>query len=62
MPLELSVRRAEPGAVDTPLLVVALAPDASVDGPLRGLDAALGGALGRSLSRKDFRGGRDESL
>ncbi|NUS97120.1 MAG: hypothetical protein HOQ11_06910, partial [Gemmatimonadaceae bacterium] len=51
-----------PGTVDAPLLLVALGPDAVVDGALRGLDAAVSGALGRSLIRRDFRGGRDESL
>jgi leucyl aminopeptidase len=62
MPLTLSVRRADPGAVETPLLIVALPPDATVGGDLTALDGALGGALGRTLSRRDFRGGRDESL
>ncbi|HEX2777951.1 MAG TPA: leucyl aminopeptidase [Gemmatimonadaceae bacterium] len=62
MPLELTVRRADAGTVDTPLLVVALPPDASVGRELKALDGALGGALGRTLSRRDFRGGRDETL
>jgi leucyl aminopeptidase len=62
MPLELSVRRADPGAVETPLLIVALPPDATVGSDLGSLDAALGGTLGRTLARRDFRGGRDESL
>jgi leucyl aminopeptidase len=62
MPLNLSVRRADPGAVETPLLIVALTPDATVGDDLTALDGALGGALGRTLSRRDFRGGRDESL
>ena len=62
MSIELSARRADPGTVDAPLLIVALGPDAVVDGALRGLDAAVSGALGRSLIRRDFRGGRDESL
>ena len=62
MPLTLSVRRADPGAVETPLLIVALPPGAIVGEDLTALDGALGGALGRTLSRRDFRGGRDESL
>src|SRR6478672_11988353 len=62
MPLTLSVRRADPGAVETPLLIVALPPDATVGQDLAALDAALGGSLGRTLQRRDFRGGRDESL
>ncbi len=61
MPLTIAVRRAELGA-NTPLLVVALPPDATLSPPLTALDGALGGALGRTLARKDFRGGRDEAL
>jgi leucyl aminopeptidase len=60
MALSISVRRADLTA-DTPLLVVALPPDASSDA-LRPLDSALGGAVDRTLKRKDFRGGRDETL
>jgi leucyl aminopeptidase len=62
MPLTLSVRRADPGSFDTPLLVVALAPDTALPPELEALDGSLGGALERTLSRRDFRGGRDEAL
>ena len=65
MPVSLSVGRADLGALDTPLLVVALGAQpaaAALDDALRPLDAALGGALGRSIERRDFRGGRDETL
>jgi leucyl aminopeptidase len=62
MPLTLSVRRADPGSFDTPLLVVALAPDTALPPELAALDGSLGGALERTLSRRDFRGGRDEAL
>jgi leucyl aminopeptidase len=64
----VSVRGADLGA-DTPLLVVALAPDPAANPPapalspaLASLDATLGGALGRALAARDFRGGRDETL
>ena len=44
------------------LLVVALPTKPTVTDALSGLDAVLGGALGRSLARNDFRGARDETL
>jgi leucyl aminopeptidase len=62
MALALSVRRADLGALDTPLLVVALGAQPTLDAALRPLDGALGGALGRALERRDFRGSRDETL
>ena len=62
MPLTLSVRRADPGAVDIPLLVIGLGPDVALPTELSALDQALGGALQRTLARRDFRGGRDETL
>ncbi|MBC7978205.1 MAG: leucyl aminopeptidase, partial [Myxococcales bacterium] len=62
MPLSLSARHADPSAFDTPLLVIGLGPDEALPAALAGLDDALGGALQRTLSRRDFRGGRDESL
>ena len=62
MPLALSARRADLGALDTPLLVVALASPAAMTDALKPLDKALGGALARTLERRDFRGGRDETL
>ncbi len=58
----LSVRRADFAALDVPLLVVALAPDQQAGADLAPLDEALGGALGRTLARRDFRGGKDEWL
>ena len=62
MPLTLSARHADPSTYDTPLLVIGLGPDAALPTELSGLDEALGGALQRTLARRDFRGGRDESL
>ncbi len=62
MTLAFSARRAGLGTLDVPLLVLPLGPDAKVADGLAELDQALGGSLGRSLSRRDFRGGRDETL
>ncbi|MFL5576178.1 MAG: leucyl aminopeptidase [Gemmatimonadaceae bacterium] len=62
MPPTLSLRTADLAA-DTPLLAVALPAGAALAGERLGaLDRALGGALGRTLQRRDFRGGRDETL
>ncbi len=62
MALSLSARPLDPAALDTPLLVLPLAPGAALPPALGPLDAAVGGALGRVLERRDFRGGRDEVL
>ena len=62
MPLALSVRSADLVAEDTPLLAIGLGKGATVAGPLAALDEALGGALRRTLERRDFRGARDETL
>ena len=62
MPLTLSLSQAAPHTLDTPLLVVALGADEALPGSLGELDGTLHGVLGRALSRRDFRGGRDESL
>lgn len=62
MPLAIRAVRADLSTVDTPLLVIALRKGAPLAGPLAQLDTALGGALGRTLERRDFRGNRDETL
>ncbi len=62
MTLQLSAGPADFGSLDTPLLVVALPSAPSLDASLASLDGALGGVLARSLERRDFRGGRDETL
>ncbi len=62
MPFRISSSGAEPATLDTPLLVIALARNASLPAPLGALDESLGGAISRSLSRRDFRGDRDEVL
>jgi leucyl aminopeptidase len=60
-PVNISARRADLGA-DTPLLALALDSTAASEKPPLVLDTALGGALGRALAARDFRGGRDETL
>ena len=62
MTLSLSAGPADVGALEVPLLVVALPSGAALDAELAPLDRTLGGALGRTLERRDFRGGRDETL
>ena len=62
MTLTLSVRAADFGALNTPLLAVALQAGASIDQALAPLDTRVGGILRRSLDRREFRGGRDELL
>jgi leucyl aminopeptidase len=62
MPLSITAGGAEPATLDTPLLVIPLARIASLPASLDALDRSLGGAIGRSISRRDFRGDRDELL
>lgn len=62
MPLSLNVAAPDLAGHDTPLLVVALASAPALSGDLTTIDTATGGALGRALARRDFRGGRDETL
>ena len=62
MDFRVTARRAQPDTADAPLLVLALPSGATLTPALTALDANLGGALGRSLERKDFRGARDETL
>jgi leucyl aminopeptidase len=62
MTLTLTVRAADLGTLDTPLLVLALGAGPSVDPSLAPLDSRTAGILRRTLERRDFRGGRDEIL
>src|SRR2546423_4758331 len=62
MTLALSARAADFGALDTPLLVLALSSGSSIDGALEVLDRRLGGVPRRTLERRDLRGARDETL
>src|SRR5262249_10575306 len=50
------------GALDVPLLVIALPSSPTLDSELAPVDSATNGALGRAIARRDFRGGRDETL
>jgi leucyl aminopeptidase len=62
MPLSLSLHAGPPADLSTPLLAVALAAGEALPAALAPVDAALHGALGRALARRDFRGARDETL
>src|SRR5690348_6191289 len=62
MDFRVTARRAQPETADAPLLVLALPYGATLTPALTALAANLGGALGRSLERRDFRGARDETL
>src|SRR5438874_6759753 len=63
MPLTLSLSQTAPEVLDTALLVVALGPEEGLPATLATLDAQrLGSAIARTLARRDFRGGRDETL
>jgi leucyl aminopeptidase len=62
MTLSLNVGAPDLGGIDTPLLVIALATSPTLGSELGPVDVVTGGALGRALARRDFRGGRDETL
>ncbi len=62
MTLSLSVRAANLATLNTPLFIALLPSGSEVQPHLKLLDKSLGGALGRTLRRLDFRGGRDEVL
>jgi leucyl aminopeptidase len=62
MTLTLNVAAPNFDTLETPLLVVALASSAAMNTELSPIDRVTNGALGRALSRRDFRGGRDETL
>lgn len=60
--MKLAARRADWTAVKTPLAALLLPALTELPAGLRALDRALGGALGRIVARRDFRGSRDEVL
>ncbi|MEP6765435.1 MAG: leucyl aminopeptidase [Gemmatimonadaceae bacterium] len=62
MSLSLIASHAAPGSIDTSLLIVILGADPVLTPSLMTIDNALGGSLSRTLTRRDFRGARDESL
>ena len=62
MSLSLHLAHSAPASVETPLLVIVLPQPPVLDTALLDVDRALGGALSRSILRRDFRGGRDETM
>lgn len=62
MPVALSARAGRAESANTPMLACCLAAGEGLPVALRGLDRAMGGALKRTLDRRDFRGGRDETF
>ena len=62
MTLSLTAAAPDFTALETPLLAIALPNAAALGDDLRPVDAITNGALGRALARRDFRGGRDETL
>ncbi|MBL0172462.1 MAG: leucyl aminopeptidase [Gemmatimonadaceae bacterium] len=62
MPLTLHIAQNTPAAVETPLLVIVLPQPPVLNAELDAVDVALGGSISRSIARRDFRGGRDETL
>ena len=62
MSVSFAVRRGDPARVASPLVAVALVADAPFPRALAALDKACGGALSAAIKRKDFGGGKDESL
>ena len=62
MPLTLHLVHLAPTSVDTPLLAIVLPASPAMTDALSAIDVSLGGALSRSIARRDFRGGRDETL
>jgi leucyl aminopeptidase len=62
MTVALTTAAPDFASLDTPLLVVALATNPTLTDDLKPIDSVTSGALGRALGRRDFRGGRDETL
>ncbi len=62
MTLSIAARAANLATLNTPMLVVLLPAGTDVPSGLKLLDKAVGGTIGRTLRRGDFRGGRDETL
>ncbi len=62
MPISLHTSHESPATITSPLLIVILPQNATRPAALDALDAQLGGAIERTLTRRDFRGARDETL
>jgi leucyl aminopeptidase len=60
--VEFDARTGDPARIATPLLVVALPAEPSMPRALAALDKRFDGALSRAIRRKDFNGGKDETL
>lgn len=62
MSISLHATHEAPATISTPLLIVILPQDGLLPADLGAVDAQLNGAMARSISRRDFRGGRDETM
>ena len=62
MSLSLTSGPAEIGALEAPLLVLALPAGGKLDALSLAVDATLGNVIARSLANRDFRGSRDETM
>jgi leucyl aminopeptidase len=62
MALTIRYRTSDLAALDSPLLVIALAADEQPSPAVAPLDGLLHGAISRTFARRDFRGTRDETL
>jgi leucyl aminopeptidase len=62
MSIKISAQNPDFAALNTPLLVLAMGTKPQLTRELSTVDKATGGALGRALKARDFRGARDEVL
>jgi len=62
MSIAFAVKRGDPARGATPLLAVALPADSGMPKALAALDKSASGAISTAIKRKDFSGGKDESL
>jgi len=62
MHLTVTLERADLGALETPMLALLLPTGGTLPAEAAALDDSLGGTIRRTLDRRDFRGGRDETL
>lgn len=62
MSIVFDARTGDPARAATPLLIVALPSEPAMPRALAALDKRYDGALARAIRRKDFQGGKDETL
>lgn len=62
MSLTIAARAANLATLNTPLLVLLLPAGSDMPAELKAMDKGVGGTIGRTMRRRDFRGGRDETL